>query len=404
MSAGAALLGGAQRRARPSVDPDLIVTVTVPWMPLLPARMDAGSTIPELQTVRANQLRIGYASNVVLPPRKEATKKPLQTAKRRLQSALVQSQQHGATEDLDLKIEIAQMQIKSYLLQTHLDGFGKSRSGVALVKGNQHTKKAVHREQTRVATLANSNKVTEQTPPAKITRSQMQGFVHQQEEVVVLLDHLLDGGDVQDFDKQSNDAPPTSKRPKRAANTVDYCDTRDPFPTLIRERVKVAPRVACRPDELLNDGWCLVIKSDASNTGAGACLLLVKCEDARHVTEEMLADPQRVKLISTLSKVLSEDEKKWLTFEQEAYGMYLALRKWGVGKLKNYVSRTGFGAKEGVCNSHLGLYTNLDPQISRFRTTLGASPMSVSACHLGHFFAILETQVSEKLRPPLPSI
>ena len=98
---------------------------------------------------------------------------------------------------------------------------------------------------------------------------------------------------------------------------------------MLRERVKVAPRVACRPDELLNDGWCLVIKSDASNTGAGACLLLVKCEDARNVTEEMLADPSKVKLISTLSKVLSDDEKKWLTFEQEAYGMYLTLRKWG---------------------------------------------------------------------------
>ena len=224
VSAGAALLGGAQRRARPLVGPNLTATVTVPWMPLLPARMDADSRIPELQTVRANQLRVGYASNVVLPPRKEATKKPLQTAKRRLQSALVQSQQHGATEDL--KIKIAQMQIKSYLLQTHLDSFGKSRPGVALVKGNQHTKKAVHREQTRVATLAHSNKVTEQTPPAKTTRSQMQGFVHQQEEVVLLLDHLLDGGDVQDFDKQSNDAPPTSKRPKRAANTVGYCDTR----------------------------------------------------------------------------------------------------------------------------------------------------------------------------------
>ena len=98
---------------------------------------------------------------------------------------------------------------------------------------------------------------------------------------------------------------------------------------VLRERVKVAPRVACRPDELLNDGWSLVVKTDASNTGAGACLLLVKCADARQVTEEVLADPSRVKLISTLSKVLSGDEKKWLTFEQESYGMYLALRKWG---------------------------------------------------------------------------
>ena len=98
---------------------------------------------------------------------------------------------------------------------------------------------------------------------------------------------------------------------------------------VLRERVKVAPRVACRADELLNDGWSLVVKTDASNTGAGACLLLVKCADARQVTEEVLADPSRVKLISTLSNVLSGDEKKWLTFEQESYGMYLALRKWG---------------------------------------------------------------------------
>ena len=82
VSAGAALLGGAQRRARMSVDPNLAVTVTVPWMPLLPATMDADSTIPELPAVRANQLSTGYASNVQLPPRKEATKKPLQTANR----------------------------------------------------------------------------------------------------------------------------------------------------------------------------------------------------------------------------------------------------------------------------------------------------------------------------------
>ena len=35
-----------------------------------------------------------------------------------------------------------------------------------------------------------------------------------------------------------------------------------------------------------------------------------------------------------------------------------------------------------MCNSHLGLYTNLDPQKSRFRIALGASPMGMSACHL----------------------
>ena len=57
-----------------------------------------------------------------------------------------------------------------------------------------------------------------------------------------------------------------------------------------------------------------------------------------------------------------------------------------------------------MCNSHLGLYSNLDPQKHCIRTALSASPMSISACHLGHFFAILKTQVSEKLGPPLPSV
>ena len=98
---------------------------------------------------------------------------------------------------------------------------------------------------------------------------------------------------------------------------------------MLRERVKAAPRVACRPGELLTDGWCIVVKADASKRGAGACMLLVKCADAREVTEEALADPGEVELIATLSKVLSSDERKWLTFEQEACGMHLALRKWG---------------------------------------------------------------------------
>ena len=97
----------------------------------------------------------------------------------------------------------------------------------------------------------------------------------------------------------------------------------------LRAWVKVAPRVACRPDKLLNHRWCLVVKTDASKRGIGGCLLLVDSEDARQVTEAMLADPETAKLIGTYSKVLSGDEKKWLTFEQEAYGMYRALRKWG---------------------------------------------------------------------------
>jgi len=102
----------------------------------------------------------------------------------------------------------------------------------------------------------------------------------------------------------------------------------------LRERVKVAPRVPCRVDELLSEGWCVCVKADASKTGIGACLLLVNVADARDISEEILADPTKVFLISTYSKVLSSDELRWLTFETEAYATYKALRKWG-----NYIMR-----------------------------------------------------------------
>ena len=96
----------------------------------------------------------------------------------------------------------------------------------------------------------------------------------------------------------------------------------------LRKRVSVAPRVPCRPEALMQEGWRLVIKSDGSNVGVGACLLLVRCGKDGEVTPEMMLDANRVRLISVDSKILSTAEQKWLTFEVEAYGMYRALRKW----------------------------------------------------------------------------
>jgi hypothetical protein len=96
----------------------------------------------------------------------------------------------------------------------------------------------------------------------------------------------------------------------------------------LRSRVKVAPRIPCRPEALMQEGWRIVIKSDGSNVGVGACLLLVKCGNDGEITPEMMLDPNRVRLLSVDSKVLSAGEQKWLTFEVEAYGMYRALRKW----------------------------------------------------------------------------
>ena len=73
-----------------------------------------------------------------------------------------------------------------------------------------------------------------------------------------------------------------------------------------------------------------------------------------------------------------------------------------VTSVSNCVSWTGFGTK-------LTRSVQLTPRIiyesgSAKNTALSASPMSISACHLGHFVAILKTQVSEKHGPPLPSV
>lgn len=96
----------------------------------------------------------------------------------------------------------------------------------------------------------------------------------------------------------------------------------------MRERVRAVPRRTCMPAMMVDNGWRLVIKSDGCDEGVGACLLLVKCDEDGSVTPEMMLDQGRVRLLATDSKVLSEAERKWLTFEVECYGMYRALRKW----------------------------------------------------------------------------
>ena len=53
-----------------------------------------------------------------------------------------------------------------------------------------------------------------------------------------------------------------------------------------------------------------------------------------------------------------------------------------------------------LTDSHLGLYTNQDPQRNCIRTALGASPMGKSACHLGHFFAILKSTLPSVKKSP----
>lgn len=96
----------------------------------------------------------------------------------------------------------------------------------------------------------------------------------------------------------------------------------------LKERVAIAPRKTCHPAEMMRQGWRLVVKSDGCNTGVGACLLLVKAAEDGSVTPAMMSDPSSMSLLATDSKVLSDVERKWLTFEVECYGMYRAFRKW----------------------------------------------------------------------------
>ena len=70
----------------------------------------------------------------------------------------------------------------------------------------------------------------------------------------------------------------------------------------------MAPRIPCRPQTPMKEGWRIAIKSDGSNVGVGACLLLVKCENDDEITPEMMLDPNRVRLLSVDSKVLSTRE------------------------------------------------------------------------------------------------
>ena len=99
-------------------------------------------------------------------------------------------------------------------------------------------------------------------------------------------------------------------------------------------------------------------------------MLLVDSEDARQVTEAMLADPETIKLIDTYSKVLSGDKQKWLTFEQEAYDVYRALRKWG-----NFIMQCTIDHKE----RHLvGLFLDSTTALSQWMSS--TVPGSIDVC------------------------
>jgi hypothetical protein len=119
----------------------------------------------------------------------------------------------------------------------------------------------------------------------------------------------------------------------------------------MERRMAKMPRAHCDPATLISDESCLIIMSDASDDGIGSGLWRVNKTDAREVTIEDLKNKDVSTLIATDAKVLSESERKWMTFEAEIYGMYRAIKKWGkllVAATMKYPKTEGCIPKIGI--------------------------------------------------------
>ena len=91
--------------------------------------------------------------------------------------------------------------------------------------------------------------------------------------------------------------------------------------------LKGLPRAYCHPDALVEPHTCLIMTGDVSDTGAGAALWKVQIPDARMVNvPEDLYDPALTQLVSVTASVLSSQDQKCLTFENEAKVLVKALK------------------------------------------------------------------------------
>ena len=115
-----------------------------------------------------------------------------------------------------------------------------------------------------------------------------------------------------------------------------------------KDRMQIVPMIPCRPWDLIEDGWTLVVKTDGCDVGIGGCLLLVQAPEDEDITPVTLQTRQ-VRIIATFAKKLTQEEAKWLTFEIEAYGMYTALRKW-----------SGFIMQVGIANPDMKIQLMMD--------------------------------------------
>ena len=95
----------------------------------------------------------------------------------------------------------------------------------------------------------------------------------------------------------------------------------------LKNRISNTEMTYSNPKTLLSEGQTLVIMTDASDKGVGACLFRCQCS-----AEQVINNPELIQnkgaLISLDSHTLSKAEQKWHTFELESYALYRAVIKW----------------------------------------------------------------------------
>ena len=96
------------------------------------------------------------------------------------------------------------------------------------------------------------------------------------------------------------------------------------------QKIKPAPRWYTHFADLVTDETCLVIMTDASDTGGGAALFWVRLACATMVVPEThLHDPLVSRLLATKSKVFSKSASERPTFENEFRMAVMGLSEWG---------------------------------------------------------------------------
>lgn len=114
----------------------------------------------------------------------------------------------------------------------------------------------------------------------------------------------------------------------KAGGKIQYNEEIKPVCEELLSFVKILPLVKCLPEELIDDQHCLIYLGDIGDTGKGMLVYRVGIPDAREVTiPDDLQDPNLTQLVRSFHGVLSSDELKWLTVENEANNMVQSLKK-----------------------------------------------------------------------------